>query len=92
MTALMAASAKSSPEVVTMIMDKGADVNAADTDGWTALMFAAKRGEQEVAMILLKAKADVNAKNQDGWTPLMLARNAEHPAMVELLKAHGATE
>ena len=56
-----------SPEVVTLLIKAGADVNAKDKYGVTPLHRAAAYNENpEVITILIKAGADVNAKDSDG--------------------------
>ena len=45
-TALILASSEGYTEVVKSLLDKGADVNANDHNGFTALMWAAYRGPQ----------------------------------------------
>ena len=44
----------------------GADVNAAQGDGFTALHWAAKLGNREVAEILISAGADIEATTRLG--------------------------
>ena len=57
-------------EIVKMVLDKIADVNAKDKFGRTALMFAVRRGRQELVKELLEKGAEVNAKDDEGNTPL----------------------
>ena len=41
-TALMCAAAQGHVEIVTSLLERGADVNKVDKDEWTALIYAAK--------------------------------------------------
>ena len=56
-TPLMLASWFGKLVAVRALLSAGADVNAADKDGWRALMFAADRGHAEIVKILLSAGA-----------------------------------
>ena len=60
---------------VGSLLDRGADVDAAQGDGMTALHWAAERGHAEIAEVLLSASADVEAKTRIGFTlsPSMVA-------------------
>jgi ankyrin repeat protein len=40
------------PEVVKLLLEKGAEVNAKDSDGWTALKRAQKRGDTQIVELL----------------------------------------
>lgn len=61
-------------EVVTNLINEGADVNAKDSSGVTPLMDMLISGaEPEVLKALIEAGADVNAKDIYGSTPLMYA-------------------
>ena len=55
-----------SPELVKMMIDKGAYVNSADMNGNTALMLAAKNCGEDIIMLLLDNKADKEAINNKG--------------------------
>src|ERR1039457_3059798 len=52
-------------EVVQLLLDRGADVNARDRDGKTALHGASRFGHREVVELLLEKGIDVNAKSQE---------------------------
>ncbi|MBR1604047.1 MAG: ankyrin repeat domain-containing protein, partial [Synergistaceae bacterium] len=57
------------PEVIKLLIDAGADVNARNEDGKTALMAAARYNQNpEVIETLVDVGADVNARNEDGET------------------------
>ena len=70
-------------EVVQLLIDAGARVNAQATDDITPLHFAAQNGHEKVCKALLKARARVNArgtKRSEG--PLHLAAFKGHLAVV----------
>ena len=48
--------------IVEMLLDRGADVNAASKYGWTPLHLAAGDGSTALVETLLDRGADVNAK------------------------------
>ena len=78
---LMLAAQSGNAEQIARLRAGGADVNAADKDGWTPLMLALCAGEDTAAAeALLAAGADVNARNKERWTPLMLALRSDKPA------------
>jgi len=58
------------PEVIPVLAEAGARVNAIDDNGFTPLMYAATIdfGNSEILKALLKAGADPNLKNEDGRT------------------------
>ena len=64
---------KRNEDLVHMLLERGADVNAQGTNGNTALMCAAFAGQREMVELLLDNKADVNIKNDSQWTALMAA-------------------
>ena len=78
-------------EIVRLLLEHGADVNAAQADDFTPLHEAAQNGMLEVTRWLLDRGANVNAKLTDGKTPLALAVEYKHDDVVELLRRYGAT-
>jgi ankyrin repeat protein len=77
-------------EIVELLIDEGADVNAKDKRGTTPLHEAAGRGHnKDVAELLIAKGADVNAKDDNGWTPLHHAVPDGHKEIAELLIAKG---
>lgn len=64
---------RDNPQMVKLLIGKGAYVNAKSKDSQTALTLAIKKGYLETTNLLLSSGADINAKNNDGLTPLMQA-------------------
>ena len=89
-------------EIVTLLLDRGANINQAVPDDETALIQASAEGHIDVVKLLLERKADVNIRvwadrsfeRPDGeWrTALSQARRSRHAAVVQLLLAAGARE
>ena len=76
------------PDVVKVLLERGADFKLADNDGDTALHGAAQAGNVEALRLLLSKGADPNVKNKVGGTPLMWAAvYGNEEAVQELLKA-----
>lgn len=60
-------------EVVTSLLDSGADIHSSNESGWTALHYASDHGIPSIVRLLLDRGADSEAEDEDGKTPLMLA-------------------
>jgi len=63
-TALMWAAAERHPDVVSVLVDGGADLNAATRKGFTALHFAARENDLESARLLVAAGVSVNVRSR----------------------------
>ena len=72
-------------EVVTALIDAGANTEAAIGYGVRPLMLAAGYGETEVVEALLKAGADVLARNEGGYTALMMVKQKHYVDVINLL-------
>jgi uncharacterized protein len=73
-----------------LLLEKGADPNTSDNEGFTPLMYAAVKGHFEAANLLLGKGADVNAVEKSGGTALMLASHEGQTEVVKLLLEKGA--
>jgi len=76
-------------EVMELLLDRGADLDAKYNSGYTVLMKAAFNGSAEVLEFLLKRGADPNLRNEFGRTPLMLAAGLGGTEVVRLLLDRG---
>ena len=84
------AAMKGDKTTVEALLQKKADVNAAQADGATAIQWAAYRNDLELADLLIHAGANVKLANQDGATALWLAAENGSAAMIERLIEAGA--
>jgi ankyrin repeat protein len=76
---------------VRALLERGADVNAAQGDGMTALHHAARTGNRAMAELLVGAGADLEARTRLGaHTPLHVASASGRAAVVAFLVAAGA--
>ena len=55
-------------EIVQVLLEHGAEINAQDPEGQTALHYACSVGHQEVIKVLLKFHPDLQVKDNDGCT------------------------
>jgi len=60
-------------EKVRELLERGADPNAKDDDGWTPLHYATYRGHTHIVELLIEMGADPNIRNKDGKTPADIA-------------------
>lgn len=56
--------------VVRLLLNREAEIETKDGDGWTAVHQAAEWEREEVVRLLLERDADVEAKDKIGRTPL----------------------
>ena len=76
--------------MVQLLLDRGAGVNQANTNGYTPLFIAAREGHLPVVQLLLDRGAGVNQADNEGVTPLYIAAQEGHLPVVKLLLDRGA--
>ncbi|PIG89904.1 ankyrin repeat domain protein [Aspergillus arachidicola] len=74
---------------VQLLLDHGAEVDAADSHGNTPLFYAAGNGSPAIIEILIQYNAQVNATQELGLTPIHAALAGVHPLAIEALLKHG---
>jgi ankyrin repeat protein len=78
-------------EVLAVLLESGADVNATTERGTHPLHAAAQNGYARILDRLLTAGAPINVSNEAGQTPLVFAIRFGHQSLAELLVARGAS-
>ena len=90
-TPLIMAAQNGHTEIVEVLINAGADLDAVRAEnGVTALFLAAQAGRVLVVEALISAGADVNKPSDTKLTPLMVASENGHSAIVETLLLAGA--
>ena len=74
-------------QVVRMLLEQGASVNAIDTDGCTALHLAAQDGHERIVRLLLRNGAVIDALDRQGRTAGDLAQKHGHAKVTASLEA-----
>ncbi len=73
--------------IVSLVLDKGINVNIQDDNGETALMKAAWRGDQATVVVLLQKGADPDIKDNNGHKASWWAELNENKKMAKFLKS-----
>ena len=80
-------------EAISLLLDRGFDINAANDNGETALHLAVtNRGAPEIVRFLISKGANLKALNKRGQTPLAaaMASRKELGPLIQILKAADA--
>jgi len=74
--------------IVTKLINRGADVNHPTHNGYTPLFLASAKGNLDIVIELLKHGANINYKRLDGMTALMIASENNRVNIVTELCKH----
>lgn len=77
-------------DMLSMLINKGANVDRATSENVTPLFIATQRQHVDAVSLLLTSHADANITRNDGVTPLAMAINKNNRALVCMLTKHGA--
>lgn len=94
-TPLILAAWYGSPEIVSLLLESGANINAQDNNGYTAIAKAASLGvgrHYEIVEILIQACANLNLKTKEGKSPFLLAMLNGHYDLGKVIRNAGAKE
>lgn len=86
----LAASPASHRQLIDLLLEGGANIDAGDEYGMTPLMLAAQLGDTGTVLHLRDAGASVRARNGRGQTAADVARAAGHADIAALLEPGGA--
>jgi uncharacterized protein len=75
-------------EIVQLLLEHSAYIDAQSPNQSTPLMMAAMYGNTRTLSVLLEAGADASVKNQKGMTALDFAREADRQGAVALIQRH----
>jgi len=89
-TVLIAAAHGGKKAIVSLLLDRGADINIVGEDNGTALAVAAYRGNQAIVSLLLDRGADINIVGGHYGTALGAAAFSGNEEIVSLLLYRGA--
>jgi CHAT domain-containing protein/Tfp pilus assembly protein PilF len=76
---------------VRAAVNKGANVDTKDENGWTALHWVVNFNQKELAEFLIKKGAKIDSKDNDNWTPLNYAVYKGHKNISKILIEKGAS-
>ena len=86
-TLLHAAAGNNCADTVQLLIERGAQTNVKDGDGWTPLIKAAQGGFIEVVRVLLAHDADISIADGNGRTAWTYAAMGNHTEIAELFRA-----
>ncbi len=73
-------------EIVELLIQSGADLDARGDGGYTPLHYAAREGSVDSALLLLSAGANPNLEDNAGWLPLLRAVRGREPSCLEVAR------
>ncbi len=87
---LSAAIIANDPERIKFLVEKGADLNKADKQGWLPIINAARQRRDNIVGLLIDLGADPNKHDADGMTAMTAALMRDHVPTIKVLAAKGA--
>jgi hypothetical protein len=90
MTPMHVAASAGHADILSLLLEHGADLEGPGQHNGTPLYRASWSGKVEAGQTLLDRGADVNARNHVHWTPLMSAAMNGHAEFVRMLLKRGA--
>ena len=85
---LLEAAERGDAGMVRELLERGADMNAKDENGWTMLHHAAYANSLNAVRLLLERGADTSVKDDEGRTPLDIARERKHSEAARIIEEY----
>ena len=81
-------------DILHLLVENGADLEAQENDGWRVLHYAAVHGQLPfIQELISRYHVDINARRNDGTTALWMARNRlltrPNPTVITFLQKNG---
>lgn len=86
-TALHYAAAIGDCEIIRLLLDKSAYIDAESPNKTTPIMMAARTGQVAAVKLLMEAGADLSLKNEQGLSATDFAANNEYPELAKALQS-----
>ena len=90
-TPLLLAAFNGQCEIMSILLENGADIDATNSKGYTALAVAARKRNARAVSTLLEFAANPDVPDNEGRTPLFVACQDKQLDIVRLLVENGAT-
>jgi hypothetical protein len=90
-TPVHAAASEGHEDILSLLLEHGADLDGKGIIGQSPLHRASMEGALEAGKCLLDRGADINAQNDHGWTPLYYAAYFGQLGSTQILLEHGAS-
>jgi ankyrin repeat protein len=71
---------------VSLLIDRGADINSKDNDGGNALIWAAMYNYESIFSLLIDRGADINSKDNNGRTALDIAEMYSNQNIISIIQ------
>ncbi|MBA3816204.1 MAG: ankyrin repeat domain-containing protein, partial [Parachlamydiaceae bacterium] len=90
LTPLMHAIELNKPEIVSILIENGANSNFTNPNGWIPLTYAIYQNKTEIVRLLMEFGANPNFIDPNNWTPVTYAINQDKIECVKVLLENGA--
>ncbi|MDG4597537.1 MAG: ankyrin repeat domain-containing protein [Candidatus Contendobacter sp.] len=85
LTALMVATMNGNTKLVSLLLERGADVHVKTDEGYTALMMASNLVDIDIARLLLSKGANAHEKSTSGLSAFDIASKNSNPEIMKIL-------